>query len=392
MEGNTLLKFIYGQLYNGKIAKRYGHAPSDVCPLCYMPDSCTHIAGECPAHEALRIARHNAACQLIHAAIRKSAKGGAALHSAGDMILVAADTGTLPQTKAEVLHNLTLSAQQASPQEEHISAGDNSHRDWLDIPNVLHNRSRRLTDVSQELRYTRAYTTAGEGDAECTAAPRRIPEWILSQAEVQELHAAGHGTAPDLIYARGVPDTPYPDPSNFNKRLCILVIIEIGFCRDLGCDDKREAKTAKYAALIAALKKHWGHVEFIAFPIGHAGTTLTSTLTQLISTLSAVRPHAEPSRASRGINSPTTDHNAKAHDSILFKSLLDSLTDLAQSRLIGIIGNRKRRIALLSGNSSSTRAYSAADISHTQAVTQQETATHTYRTRTLRVPESTAII
>ena len=74
-EGTSLLKFIYGQLYNGKLAMRYGHALTDECPLCQMPDSCTHISEECPDHEAMRISRHNAACQLIHAAIRKTAKG-----------------------------------------------------------------------------------------------------------------------------------------------------------------------------------------------------------------------------------------------------------------------------------------------------------------------------
>jgi len=45
-EGSTRLKFLYGQLYNGKLAKRYGNAPIDDCPLCHKPDSCTHIAGE----------------------------------------------------------------------------------------------------------------------------------------------------------------------------------------------------------------------------------------------------------------------------------------------------------------------------------------------------------
>ena len=50
-EGISLLKFIYGQLYNGKIAMRYGYALTDECPLYHMPDSCTHIAGECPDHE-----------------------------------------------------------------------------------------------------------------------------------------------------------------------------------------------------------------------------------------------------------------------------------------------------------------------------------------------------
>jgi hypothetical protein len=226
---------------------------------------------------------------------------------------------------------------------------------------------------------------------ECTAAPNRIPEWILSHEEIQELYIAGHGTAPDLIYARGVPDSPSPDPTSFNKRLCTLIFVEIGFCRDLGCDSKHEAKTAKYSPLIAALKRHWGNVEFIAFPIGHTGMTLTKTLTQLVTAFSTIRPRAEPTRANMGITDPDMDHTAKAHDYILFKSLLDSLTDLAQSRLIGIISNRKRLVETLPGKCSSNRANSAAT-SHAHAVSQQGTATHTHRTRTTRVPESTAII
>ena len=80
-EGTTLLKLIYGQLYNSKIAGRYGHAPTKKCPLCHRLDSCTHIFGECPDHEAILIGRHNAAGQLVHAAIRNTSKGGGALHS-----------------------------------------------------------------------------------------------------------------------------------------------------------------------------------------------------------------------------------------------------------------------------------------------------------------------
>ena len=48
-EGTNLLTFIHGKLYNGKIAKRYGHTPTDECPLCHRPDSCTRIVGECKA-------------------------------------------------------------------------------------------------------------------------------------------------------------------------------------------------------------------------------------------------------------------------------------------------------------------------------------------------------
>ena len=85
-----------------------------------------------------------------------------------------------------------------------------------------------------------------DGDSRCTAAPRRIPKWVLSLEEVQELYSAGHGKAPELIYAREVPDFPHPDPTSFNTKLCTLIVVEIGFCRDLGCDSKLEAKTKKY--------------------------------------------------------------------------------------------------------------------------------------------------
>ncbi len=54
-EGTNLLNFIHGQLYNGKLAKRYGHAPTDECPLCHHPDSSKHIARECKAHKNLSI-------------------------------------------------------------------------------------------------------------------------------------------------------------------------------------------------------------------------------------------------------------------------------------------------------------------------------------------------
>ena len=71
-------------------------------------------------------------------------------------------------------------------------------------------------------------------------------------------------------------------------------------------------------------------MKFIASTIGHAGTTLTKTLNHLTAAFSIVRPSVEISRASRGATSPATDQNAKTHDYNLFKSLMDSLTDLAK--------------------------------------------------------------
>ena len=71
------------------------------------------------------------------------------------------------------------------------------------------------------------------------------------------------------------------------------------------------------------------------------------TIDQLTTAFSTVRPIVERSRASRGASSPATDHNAKIHDYSMFKLPLDSLTDLAQSRLLGIIRNKKRLVAAI---------------------------------------------
>ena len=72
-----------------------------------MPDSCTHIAGECAEHEVLRISHHNAACQLIHAAIRKTTEGEGAFHNSPDLVLVMADAGTQPMTTRDSIESLS---------------------------------------------------------------------------------------------------------------------------------------------------------------------------------------------------------------------------------------------------------------------------------------------
>ena len=255
-EGTTILKFIHGQLYNGKLEKRYGHAPTDECPLCHKPDSCTYIAGECSYHEALTISRHSAACQLIHAAIRKSAKGGGSLYSAPDIVLVTADAGSYPQTAQASLETL-ISA--LSTEESDDDTTLHTNQDWLDpLPSTETTRIKRHTDVSQDPIYIRKDLTASEYDAECTAAPSRIPPWVLLVEETQAIFEGGHDTAPDLICAKGGPATPDPGLTNFDKKLCSLILIEVGFSRDLGCDKKHEEKTEKYSSLVASLKGYWG--------------------------------------------------------------------------------------------------------------------------------------
>jgi hypothetical protein len=78
--------------------------------------------------------------------------------------------------------------------------------------------------------------------------------WVLPTEETHTLFEGSHGTAPCLIYARGVPDTPDPGQTNFEEKTCTLILIEIGFSRDLGCDKKHTEKTEKYFPLLAALR------------------------------------------------------------------------------------------------------------------------------------------
>ena len=111
----------------------------------------------------------------------------------------------------------------------------------------------------------------------------------------------------------------------------------------------------------------------------------------LTTAFSTVRPIKEISSTSRGDSFPAIDHNAKTHDYTMFKSLMDSLTDLAQSRLLGIIRNRKRLVDALPRGVNRHRAHSAASPAHHMVTPQKEAAPDTHKTRTTRAPESTAI-
>jgi len=196
---------------------------------------------------------------------------------------------------------------------------------------------------------------------------------------------------PDLIRTSSTPEKsrtrPTPVRPISTKKTCTLIFIEIGFSRDLGFDKKHTEKTEKYSPLVAALMQYWGRVEFVAIPIGHAGTTLSRTLDHLTAAFSTARPRVDHTNANKGTSQPITDSNAKSHDYLLFKSLLDALIDLAQSRLLGIIRNRKRLVEALPGAIRRARAHSAATPTYTNATSQHGLATHTHRTRTTRVPE-----
>jgi hypothetical protein len=228
-----------------------------------------------------------------------------------------------------------------------------------------------------------------DGDQECTTAPSRIPEWILPLEVQDSLFTAGHGTAPDLIYAIGVQDSPTPSPTTYDRKKCNLILLEIGFCQDFGCDKRQREKTAKYAPLVNALKEVWGKVEFVAVPIGHAGTTLTETPTRLAQALSATRPEIEQRRTRRQVRDPDADNAARTHDSSLFKSLMLTLTKLAQNRLSGIIHHRQSLVHAQTGEIRRNRASS--DATPAQGTHQQGGTTSTHEMHAPRIPESTAI-
>jgi hypothetical protein len=106
-------------------------APTDACPLCGLPDSCTHIAGQGSSHTSHIISKHIVACQLTHAAIRTAFKGGGAIYSPQDLLLVSSDAGTKHQTLEEDLEDFTLPPSQdhkyhlQQPQQTPLTA------DWL---------------------------------------------------------------------------------------------------------------------------------------------------------------------------------------------------------------------------------------------------------------------
>jgi hypothetical protein len=118
-------------------------------------------------------------------------------------------------------------------------------------------------------------------------------------------------------------------------------------------------------------------MEFVAIPIGHAGTTLTRTLDHLTAAFSTVRPRADHTSTSKGTSQPDMDSNAKIHDYRLLKSLPDALIDLAQSRLLGIIRDRKRLVDALPGTISRNGAHSTATHTHTRRHTTGGSHPHT---------------
>jgi hypothetical protein len=231
--------------------------------------------------------------------------------------------------------------------------GETAHLiDLIDPDCFLPTNSPNYTDVTIDpktlLQHIHKKYETTPSDIEATSAPSHIPPWILSTDKTNRLRLQGRGVTPDLIYARGVPNVPNPDPSSFDKASCSLLLIEVGFGSDLNLKAKLEEKTLKYQPLLEELKREWGDVRLVCVPIGHAGTLLAETAEHLARALATRRPRPDLTKADE---EPTTDRHALPHDRKLANRLLQQLSDLAATRLLQTLAHRAAELKKLSTSS-----------------------------------------
>ena len=89
----------------------------------------------------------------------------------------------------------------------------------------------------------------------------------------------------------GVPDFADPNATQLDRAACTLIIIEVGFCADLRCHLKLQAKLDKYELLLGELRRYWGRVHLVIVPIGNAGTVLARTQEELAKALATDPAH-----------------------------------------------------------------------------------------------------
>ena len=314
-DATRIFKFLWGQYYNGKLARRYGHATHDKCPLCSLPDSCTHIGAGCPALAPHYLLRHQAAVQAVHVFIRQSEKGAGAILG-NPLTLVACDGGgEAAASKDPTLRTL-------AGLEAHATSRQGPPRD---------------SDPSLCLK-------------ECIHAPKYLPEWVLPKAVHDRLLAEGAGLAPDIVYARGVPNLCPPPPNSFNPCHCSLLLVEVGYCQDLRLDSKEQMKLGKYDSLVTALRERWGRVTLVGIPLGIGGTVSSSTAQELALALCLKRPnlqsaHRSTTEATHGADKSEdeageVDARALRATRKALKSLAKTLRSLAQAHLLHIMKAR----------------------------------------------------
>ncbi len=77
--------------FNNKLAYRYKLAPTDACPVCGLPASRTHNAGNADLTTTKFINRHNVAWQLTHATNNTAFTGGGTIYSLYELRLITMD-------------------------------------------------------------------------------------------------------------------------------------------------------------------------------------------------------------------------------------------------------------------------------------------------------------
>jgi hypothetical protein len=185
-----------------------------------------------------------------------------------------------------------------------------------------------------------------------TTTPSYLPNWVLPQRTSDLLRYHNHGVAPDLVYARGVPNIPNPDPASIDKSSCSLLLIEIGFSSDLNLKAKLADKTTKYQPLLNELRKDWGSADLVCIPIGHAGTLLGETAVHLAQALATRRPSLIGGKRKTTTDAePNIDRHALQHDTSLANRLLQQLSNLAATRLLQLLAHRQAELQRLKPNS-----------------------------------------
>ena len=318
-------------------------------PLMWRPGLVHTHCGGMPSQHRSHYKKNNAAVQLVHAMIRHASKGGAALQRS-PLTLLTCDAGVISQTTSAQLTALLSdgpSPPQPAPEGEVAHLVDLIDPDCF-LPNTSPNYADVTIDPKRLLPHLYKPHESTNSDIEATTAPSYIPPWILSTEQTNKLRHQGLGVTPDLIYARGVPNVPNPNPSSFNKAECTLLLIEVGFGSDLNLKAKLEEKTLKYQPLLDELKKDWGGVHLVCVPIGHAGTLLAETAEHLAMALATRRPQVGQAKT---VDDPTADRHALTHDRRLANNLLQQLSDLAATRLLQTLAHRAAEIRKLSTNS-----------------------------------------
>jgi hypothetical protein len=141
-----------------------------------------------------------------------------------------------------------------------------------------------------------------------------------------------------------VPADQSPEIDSFNLKDCSLIFFETCFCMDLACHKKLKEKTDKYNPLVTTLRRCWGRVDLGCIPIGHAGTTLNDTATDIATALAQVHPSIAATRKQKGHKTPEISKTTLLNDTRTAKALLDKFYPLAQTRLLGIIAHRQQTI------------------------------------------------